>query len=86
MVEIRSFCGLCAFLSTFLIWLFYGYTNVNFVEIKRTRRFLVPLPSGEDQIHEVVQNLCHLQSNGDTIKAQAKHFMVDQVHKIAYCR
>ena len=86
-LEIRSFCGLCAFLGTFLLW-FYGYTNVNVVEITRTRRFLVPLevgsPGSRDPIHEVVQNVCHNTEN--ILRAEAKHFMVDQAHKVVYCR
>ena len=87
-LEIRSFCGLCAFLGTFLLW-FYGYTNVNVVEITRTRRFLVPLEVGSpsrDPIHEVVQNVCHNTENIVRAEAIAKHLIVDQAHKVVYCR
>ena len=76
----RSFRGFCAFLGTVLLW-FYGNT---LVEMIRTRRFLVPLEDNSESIHQVAQNVCKNTEN--FLRAEAKHFMVDQAHKVVYCR
>ena len=91
MAEIRPLLGCVAFFVTFFIW-FYGYTNVNYIQISsappRSRRFLVrpsvPFETSPGQKHLLKQ--CNLHKNGSQTKVNPAHFMVDTIHKVAYCR
>ena len=93
MAEIRPLLGFVAFVATFFIW-FYGYTNVNFVQISsasgaaRSRRFLVPALPSETTLGEqkYILKQCNLHKNESQTKVNPRHFMIDTVHKVAYCR
>ena len=85
MAEIRPYLGIFVFLVTLITW-FYSFTNTNPIEISnRPRRFLLPLSESLYKQNDMLSK-CNSLEKQSTLKVKSINFMVDPVHKVAYCR